>query len=84
MSIPMKAQLRATAAPIGALQHTKPPAVDRMEIEAAVAEIEDNLDRLREEGFETPRYWYALDRLAVIRDICDKLLAKAGEKDNRA
>lgn len=44
-------------------------------IRRAVRRIEYEINTISEEGFGTKDSWYALDRIMMIRHVCDRLLA---------
>lgn len=52
--------------------------LSKKDVQRALVRIETEIERAREEGLpqrgDTPG-WYALDRIAAIREVCDELLA---------
>jgi hypothetical protein len=49
--------------------------LDEKDIRRVLRRIEYEVQTVREEGFSTPNCWYALDRLALIKNICERALA---------
>lgn len=45
------------------------------DITRVLRRIEREVRTAEEEGLDGPGCWYALDRLAMIRDVCDRALA---------
>ncbi|WP_088147040.1 hypothetical protein [Achromobacter denitrificans] len=52
--------------------------LSKRDVQRVLVRIEAEIERAREEGLpsrqDTPG-WYALDRIAAIREVCDELLA---------
>lgn len=49
--------------------------LDEKDIRRVLRRIEYEVQTVREEGFTTPSCWYALDRLELIKGICERALA---------
>jgi hypothetical protein len=49
--------------------------LDEKDIRRILRRIEYEVQTVREEGFSTPNCWYALDRLKLIKSVCERALA---------
>ena len=52
-------------------------------IKTLIGKVQSELEAVEYEGLQTPDYWYADDRIATIRNICDEYLALFPEKEKQ-